>query len=88
MAFCLKIHDNIYIYMSVFIYIQIYQIVGINHSNAVVLKKVFSLNSKLRPHLMVHPRECPYQCSQCGTDFFHNSHLMEHMRHTGDKPYQ
>ena len=69
-------------------YIQIYQIVGINHSNAVVLKKVFSVNSKLTPHLMVHTRDCPNQCSQCGMNFAHNSHLMAHMRHTEDKPYK
>ena len=74
--------------LCVCMYIQIYQIMGINHSNAVIMKKVFSVNSKLTPHLMVYTRECPYQCSQSGMAFSHDSHLMALVRHTGDKPYQ
>ena len=60
--------------------IQIYQIMGINHRNAVIMKKVFSVNSKLTPHLMVHTRACPYECSQCGMGFSHDSHLIAHVK--------
>ena len=59
-------------------YIQIYLIVGINHRNEVFMKRVFSVNSKLTPHLMVYTRACPYEYSQCGMGFSHNSHLIAH----------
>ena len=74
--------------VCVCMYIQIYQIMGINHSNVIIMKKVFSVNSKLTPHMMVHTREFPYQCIQSGMDFSHNTHLMALVRYTGDKIYQ
>ena len=38
--------------------------------------------------MRAHRGEKPYQCSECGAEFFQSGHLMIHKRvHTGEKPY-
>merc|ERR1719356_512696 len=51
--------------------------------------QAFTSNSALKTHQMVHTREKPFQCEECGAKFASNSHLKSHIdnRHLGIKRF-
>ncbi|KAH7970224.1 hypothetical protein HPB49_001194 [Dermacentor silvarum] len=54
-----------------------------------VCKKVFTKNSSLRKHRLIHTGGRPHQCPACCMKFKRKQHLDDHWRtHTGEKPYK